>query len=49
MVTNRPMFDNELFEVEVGDGGQGFKGVKGEMKSRLKGKELVRIGVTVHT
>ena len=37
---------NELFEVELGGAG-GFKGVKGEVKARMKGKESVRIGVTV--
>lgn len=47
VVTNRQMTSNELFEVEVG-GACGFKGVKGEMKAMLKGKESVRIGVTVH-
>lgn len=47
MVTNRPMGPNELFEVEVGEN-CGFKGVKHEMKSALKGKESVRIGVTGH-
>lgn len=47
VVTNRPIVSNELFEISVG-GGSGFKGVKGEMKARLKGKESVRIGVTVH-
>ncbi len=47
MVTNRPMVSNELFEVEVGGDG-GFKGVKREMKSALKGKESIRIGVTIH-
>ena len=38
MLTNRPLGTNELFEVEVGEG-CGFKGVKQEMKSVLKGKE----------
>lgn len=47
MVTNRPMISNELFEVEVG-GDHGFKGVKQEVKSAIKGKESIRIGVTVH-
>ena len=47
MVTNRPLATNELFEIEVG-GGHGFKGVRGEMKAILKGKESIRIGVTVH-
>ena len=46
-MTNRQMTSNELFEVEVG-GASGFKGVKGEMKAMLKGKESIRIGVTVH-
>ena len=46
-MTNRPMVSNELFEVEVGVDG-GFKGVKREMKSVLKGKESIRIGVTIH-
>ena len=47
VVTNRPLVSNELFEIEVG-GGTGFKGVKGEMKAMLRGKESVRIGMTVH-
>lgn len=41
------MMSNELFEVEVG-GDAGFKGVKQEMKSVLKGKESIRIGVTMN-
>lgn len=41
------MVSNELFEVEVG-GDTGFKGVKQEVKSALKGKESIRIGVTVN-
>ncbi len=48
VVTNRPLVSNELFEVLVGGSRHGFKGVKGEMKAMLKGKESVRIGVTVH-
>lgn len=47
VVTNRPLATNELFEVEIG-GCNKFKGVKNEMKSVLKGKELIRIGVTAH-
>jgi len=47
VVTNRPLVSNELFEVQVG-GGKSFKGVKGEMKAMMKGKESIRIGVTVH-
>ena len=46
-MTNRQLTSNELFEVEVG-GASGFKGVKGEMKAMLKGKESIRIGVTEH-
>lgn len=47
VVTNRPLASNELFEVELGTG-CGFKGVKHEVKQILKGKESIRIGVTVH-
>ena len=47
MVSNRPLASNELFEVEV-EGGPKFKGVKQEVKSALKGKESIRIGVTAH-
>lgn len=46
VLTNRILMLNELFEVELGGAG-GFKGVKGEVKARMKGKESVRIGVTV--
>ena len=46
-MTNRALQTNELFEVEIGAGG-GFKGVKQEVKHILKGKESIRIGVTVH-
>ena len=49
IITNRPMASNELFEVEVTNGGgNSFKGVKKEVKSALKGKEFIRIGVTAH-
>lgn len=47
VVTNRPLATNELFEVEVG-GDCGFRGVKQEMKAVLKGKESIRVGVTIH-
>ena len=47
LVTNRPLASNELFEVELGQG-SGFKGVKQEVKQIMKGKESIRIGVTIH-
>ncbi len=44
-MTNRPLRDSELFEVEIGADGDGFKGVK----AMLGGKGgSIRIGVTAH-
>ncbi len=45
-MTNRPLQEDELFEVELGALG-GHKGAK-EVKHILKGKESIRIGVTAH-
>ena len=43
-MTNRPMNDSELMEVEIGSAIEGFKGVK----SMLTGKGSIRIGITTH-
>lgn len=55
-VTNRPLWNNELFEVEIGNCTNGQPRTKGSLKKkgsltdlRFKPKEYIRVGITTHT